>query len=227
MDGVTQFPKVGKLFAEDFDVPEVAPDPEAIEPVYSARELTAARDAAWRDGHEAGLQDAATSDNAATRQAIAAFAEQFAMECEAATARDEQSAEAIARLLLDSLAAIFPTLCVRYGDAEVRAIVRTVLPALTQEPAITVRANPRTARALTQEITRSRRRSPRAACSACCRACWANASRSATCRRSWRAFRRCVLAGRAPFRRLSRMSAHGWRDRSATATPGRVATSRW
>ena len=154
MDGVTQFPKVGKLFAEDFDVPEVAPDPEAIEPVYSARELTAARDAAWRDGHEAGLQDAATSDNAATRQAIAAFAEQFAMECEAATARDEQSAEAIARLLLDSLAAIFPTLCVRYGDAEVRAIVRTVLPALTQEPAITVRANPRTARALTQEITR-------------------------------------------------------------------------
>jgi flagellar biosynthesis/type III secretory pathway protein FliH len=43
---------------------------------------------------------------------------------------------------------------VRYGDAEVRAIVRAVLPELTQEPAITVRANPRTARALTQEIAR-------------------------------------------------------------------------
>jgi flagellar biosynthesis/type III secretory pathway protein FliH len=154
MDGFTHFPKVGKLFAEDFDVPEVAPDPAVIEPVYSASELTAARDAAWRDGHEAGLQDAAASDDAATRQAIAVFAEQFAAECEAATARSEQSAEAIARLLLDSLAAIFPTLCVRYGDTEVRAIVRTVLPALTQEPAITVRANPRTARALTQEIAR-------------------------------------------------------------------------
>jgi flagellar biosynthesis/type III secretory pathway protein FliH len=43
---------------------------------------------------------------------------------------------------------------VHYGDAEVRAIVRAVLPALTQELAITVRANPRTARALSQEIAR-------------------------------------------------------------------------
>ena len=101
-----------------------------------------------------GCRTPPTSDAAATRQAIAAFAEQFATECEAATARAEQSAEAIARLLLDSLAAIFPTLCARYGDAEVRAIVRAVLPALTQEPAITVRAHPRTARALTQEIAR-------------------------------------------------------------------------
>ena len=56
---------------------------------------------------------------------IAAIAEQFAAEREAAAARAEQSAEAIARLLLDSLAAIFPALCARYGDAEVRAIVRT------------------------------------------------------------------------------------------------------
>ena len=35
---------------------------------------------------------------------------------------------------------MFPVLCARNGDAEVRAIVRAVLPALTQEPAITVRA---------------------------------------------------------------------------------------
>ena len=154
MDGFTHFSKVGTLFAEDFDMPEAAPEPEVIEPVFSAGELAAARDAAWREGHDAGLQDAATSDAAATRQAIAAFAEQFATECEAATARAEQSAEAIARLLLDSLAAIFPTLCARYGDAEVRAIVRTVLPALTQEPTIAVRAHPHTVRALTQEIAR-------------------------------------------------------------------------
>jgi flagellar assembly protein FliH len=154
MDGFTHFSKVGTLFAEDFDMPEAASEAEVIEPVYSAVELAAARDAAWREGHEAGLQGAATSEAAATRQAIAAFAEQFATECDAVTVRAEQSAEAIARLLLDSLAAIFPTLCVHYGDAEVRAIVRAVLPALTQELAITVRANPRTAHALSQEIAR-------------------------------------------------------------------------
>jgi hypothetical protein len=154
MDGFTHFSKAGTLFAEDFDTPEAASEAVVIERVYSAGELAAARDEAWREGHDAGLQDAATSEAAATHQAIAAFAEQFATECEAATGRGEQSAEAIARLLLDSLAAIFPTLCVHYGDAEVRAIVRAVLPALTQELAITVRAHPRTARALSQEIAR-------------------------------------------------------------------------
>jgi flagellar biosynthesis/type III secretory pathway protein FliH len=83
-----------------------------------------------------------------------AIAEQFATERDAATERAEQSAEAIARLLLDSLAAIFPTLCARHGDTEVRAIVRVVLPALTQESVITVRAHPRTAVAVAQEIAR-------------------------------------------------------------------------
>jgi flagellar biosynthesis/type III secretory pathway protein FliH len=154
MDGFTRFSKAGALFGEDFDKPEAASEPEVIEPVFSTIDIAAAREAAWHEGHDAGLQDAATKDTAATHQAIAAFAEQFATECAAAAARAEQSAEAIARLLLDSLAAIFPTLCVRYGDAEVRAIVRAVLPALTQEPTITVRAHPHTARALEQEFAR-------------------------------------------------------------------------
>ncbi len=37
--------------------------------------------------------------------------------------RPRQSAEAIAGLLLGSLATAFPALCARYGEAEVRAIV--------------------------------------------------------------------------------------------------------
>jgi hypothetical protein len=56
--------------------------------------------------------------------------------------------------LLESLAATFPALCASHGDAEVRAIVRTVLPALSQEQVITVRAHSRTLAALTQEIAR-------------------------------------------------------------------------
>ena len=60
---------------------------------------------------------------------VEAIAAQFAANAEAAAASiAEQSAEAIARLLLDSLAAAFPALCARYGEAEVRAIVRAVLP---------------------------------------------------------------------------------------------------
>ncbi|HEY2616265.1 MAG TPA: hypothetical protein VGI78_02900 [Acetobacteraceae bacterium] len=154
MDGFANHPTVGKLFAEDFDSPEAAPEPEVIDPVFTLGELSAARATAWRDGHAAGLQEAAETDAAATRQALTAIVEQFAAERDEAAARAEQSAEAIARLLTASLAATFPTLCARHGDAEVRAIVRTVLPALTQETAITVRAHPRTAAAVTQEIAR-------------------------------------------------------------------------
>ncbi|HME26810.1 MAG TPA: hypothetical protein VKI44_36720 [Acetobacteraceae bacterium] len=154
MDGFAHDPGVGALFTEDFDLPVAAPEPEVIAPVFSIGELSAARETSWRDGHTAGLQDATTSDAAATRQALAAIAEQFAMERDAAAVRAEQSAQAIASLLIDSLASVFPSLCARYGDAEVRAIVRTVLPALTEEVAITVRAHPRTAAALTQEIAR-------------------------------------------------------------------------
>jgi flagellar biosynthesis/type III secretory pathway protein FliH len=154
MRASADMPSFGKLFAEDFDRPETAPEPEAIEPVYSAGDLAAAREAAWQDGREAGLKAAAASDAAATHRATQALVEQFAAECDAAASRAEQSAETIARLLLDSLAATFPALCARYGDAEVRSIVRSVLPALSQEPTVTVRAHPRTARAVRQEIAR-------------------------------------------------------------------------
>jgi flagellar biosynthesis/type III secretory pathway protein FliH len=153
MNGFAQ--AAGALFAEDFDTPTTeAVEAPAVEPVYSARDLAAAREAAWRDGHDAGLQEAATGDAAATACAVRNVAERFAAEGDAAAAQVEQSAEEIARLLLDSLAALFPTLCARYGEAEVRAIVRAVLPGLTQEPAITIRANPATAVAVKQEIAR-------------------------------------------------------------------------
>ncbi len=120
--------------------------------MFSASELAAARETGWREGRDAGLLEAAAGDAAATQRAVTALAEQFAAECGAAAAQAEASAEAIARLLLDCLAATFPALCARHGDAEVRAIVRAVLPVLTQEPTIAVRAHPRTARAVTQAI---------------------------------------------------------------------------
>ena len=37
MDGFASFPRVGALFAEDFDLPETAPEPEVIDPVFSRR----------------------------------------------------------------------------------------------------------------------------------------------------------------------------------------------
>lgn|SRR5579872_6335333 len=144
----------GVLFDEDFDIPEAAPEPEVIEAVFSASEMAGVREAAWRAGHAAGVQEVAASSEAATRQALESIAEQIAAERDAVIVYAEQSAEAIAGLLLGSLAAVFPTLSACYGDAEVRAIVRAVVPALTQEPAVAVRADPRTAAAVANEIER-------------------------------------------------------------------------
>ena len=108
MDGFASRPRAGALFAEDFDLPETTPEPEVIDPMFSACELVAAREAARRDGYADGLQKAAENDTAATRRAMAAIAEQLAAERDVAVIRADQSAEAIARLLLDSLAAAFP-----------------------------------------------------------------------------------------------------------------------
>jgi hypothetical protein len=152
MDGSAYAPRFAALFAEDFDLPRAAPEPEVIEPVFSASELAAAREAAWQEGHAVGLREAAATDAAATKQAIVQISELLRTESEVGAARAEQEAAAIAQLLLDSLAATFPTLAARYGDAEVRAIIRTVVPALTREPSITIRAHPETTAAVVQEI---------------------------------------------------------------------------
>jgi flagellar biosynthesis/type III secretory pathway protein FliH len=152
MDRSPHAKRFGRLFAEDFDLPETGPAPEVIEPVFSAAELAAAREMGWREGHEAGLLAAAAGDAASTRATMAQIATQLCAEFEAASTRAEQQAESIARLLLASLAATFPTLSARYGDEEARAIVRSVLPALTQEPAITIRAHSDTTAAISREI---------------------------------------------------------------------------
>jgi flagellar biosynthesis/type III secretory pathway protein FliH len=158
MDGSVHFRPssrpLGALFEEDFDQPERVAEPDAIEPVYSAADLTNLSEAAWREGNAAGQQEAAASDAATTRRAIESLAAQCTDARDAATARAEQTADAIARLLLDSLAAAFPVLCACYGEAEVQAIVRSVLPALTQEQVVTVRTNRLTAPALVREIGR-------------------------------------------------------------------------
>lgn len=159
MDGFAHMSRGDVLFAEDFDLTEGGPDPgvidpEIIEPAFSFAELTEAREAATREGYTAGIQAAAADGVAAVHETVVAISTQLAAERQVAAALAEQAATAIARLLLDSLNAAFPSLCERYGDAEARAVMRIVLPALAQEPEIIVRANPRTAHPVAEEVAR-------------------------------------------------------------------------
>jgi hypothetical protein len=145
------------LFAEDFDLTRsgrTIPDLEVIQPGFSAADIAAARAEAWADGFESGAAEA---------QKRAANEIGTLLDRIAATLRDtrgdaaaivEQAADAIARTLLDSLGAVLPALCARNGEAELRALVRTILPALAREPSVTMRLNPAHIPALMRELDR-------------------------------------------------------------------------
>ena len=144
------------MFAEDFDLPHRAAlaEPEVITPTYTAAELAEARAEAWAGGHTAGTAEANHTIAATTQSLLDAIAAALNDAKAAANAVAERSVEAIARLLLDSLGKLFPALCEHYGEAELCALIHTILPALAQEPTITVRLNPEHTPALMRELDR-------------------------------------------------------------------------
>lgn len=145
------------LFAEDFDLLPAdgsAPEPEVIEPTFSAAELEAARAEALQAGRDAASAEAAAADHAAIRQAVAAVAERLATAHDELFELAEQSAATIARLLLGSLGVVLPELTARYGEAELQAVIRIVMPGLFNEPAVTLRINPQHCTTVAREIER-------------------------------------------------------------------------
>ena len=144
-----------QIFAEDFDRPQQAkppPDPKPPEPAYNAADLQEARAQAMREGHAAGLAEADGVTGALARHALLTIAERLDSARDEANTIAEEAAEAVARLLMDAFATAFPALSARHAEGELRAIVRSVLPRLQEEPAIVVRASPHVAQALSEEI---------------------------------------------------------------------------
>jgi flagellar biosynthesis/type III secretory pathway protein FliH len=145
------------LFAEDFDLSRAdrdIPDPEVIQPGFSAADIAAARAEAWAEGFESGAAEAqkrATNEIGALLDRIAGSLRDMR---EDAAAIVEQGADAIARTLMDSLGAVLPALCAQYGEAELRVLVQTILPALAREPSVTMRLNPAHIPALMRELDR-------------------------------------------------------------------------
>ncbi len=146
----------GVLYAEDFDADENAPaaavaepEPEPVAaPVFTLDDLAVARAEARASGRveaEAGL----TASRARMLELIATGLTEAS---QAAAAIAEQRAEAIARLMLSAMVACLPALCSQHGVVELRALVRAILPDLTEEPRITVRVNPHMASAMAAEI---------------------------------------------------------------------------
>lgn len=146
----------GILFAEDFDLtdPEPAPDPEIIAPVFTAADLEQTRTTAWQEGYDAARAELGAETKRDAQEAAGAIAEQIEAARLELRSMVEASAEAIARLLLESFATAFPAICTAYGEKETIALVNAILPALSQEPLITVRACPSVLEAVAQELER-------------------------------------------------------------------------
>lgn len=158
---VRRMPASGRgrpLFDEDFDRPprvEAPPEPEIIAPTFTLAEYEASREEAWRAGQAAERDAIRQAEETATRDALNAIAAQLDDARGETTRIAEESAEALARLLLDTLGALFPVLCARFGAAEAEGLVRAILPALRQEPRATVRLAPTLVRRITDTIERA------------------------------------------------------------------------
>src|SRR4051812_34128942 len=112
------------LFDEDFDLPPPRSEPEPIQPVFSAADLHAAREEAARESRDIAAAEASASTQVTARLALAEIGRQIAASQAEVTSIAEQSAEAIARLLLDCFASAFPALSARHGPGEVTAVIR-------------------------------------------------------------------------------------------------------
>jgi flagellar assembly protein FliH len=137
------------LFAEDFDIPNVAahlaeplPDPDPPLPSYSQDDLDAARTAARAEGFADGMAEAATQTAARLAATFATIAERMQDAADSAARVTEELADVFARLLFATLLAGFPRLRKLYGEEELRAIVRRAMPGMLLEANVVFHVNP-------------------------------------------------------------------------------------
>ncbi len=123
-------------------------EPEAVEPTFTAAELDAAR----AEGREAGRVEAERGLAASRAAMVGLLASGLSEVQGSARGVAEAAAEGVARCLLSMMAACLPALCERHGAAELQALARAVLPALVDEPRITVRVHPYMQAAMQAEV---------------------------------------------------------------------------
>ena len=135
------------LFAEDFDSDDDAPEVAvAVEPApVLAIDLEAHKAElahVWEEGRQAGLTAARAEQRALAFAALSRLdgAIQDMRAAWLAEARD--SAEALARLLCETVTNALPALCARHGAGEVRAVLSEILPELADEPEVRMHIAP-------------------------------------------------------------------------------------
>lgn len=155
MQHATASPHPGRatlaLFAEDFDRPTGiivldeldAGEPEpAAAPLITAAALEAAGAAAFAEGRCQGLAQAAAEREAQVQCLLATLVEQMrAADAERQRYVDE-TGELVVQLMFDHLRAIFPSLCKRFGGAEIARFTQQVVTVLNDEQRTAIHVHP-------------------------------------------------------------------------------------
>ncbi len=153
----------GVLYAEDFDAPEpvaapraappapVPPEPVVIEPTFSLTDLQRATERARQEERMAARQQAEQDAAVLRTQALVQLADAVAQSRSEAARIAAEAADATAQTLLAMVAALLPAFSAAHGQAEAAALLRLLLPAMANEPRLTVRAHPTLVASLRQE----------------------------------------------------------------------------
>lgn len=145
MDGMARS-FAGILYAEDFDDPEPplpdlqpAPAPAAAPPMFTLADLEAAQQIARADAVQAARAEWERSALYDRTQSLAVIASAVTDARQEARTLADTVADGAVRTMLSMLAGLLPDLCAQYGGAEVRALLRHLLPTLSQQPRVIVR----------------------------------------------------------------------------------------
>lgn len=145
---------VSILYAEDFDDPHLPPLPEPAPPApsFTADELEAAKQAACAEAVQAARYEWERSALHERTQSLAAIATALADAQHEANRLADTVADGTARTILSMVAGLLPNFCARHGGAEVRILLRHLLPTLAQQPRIGVRVHPAIVDAIREDL---------------------------------------------------------------------------
>ncbi len=150
---------IGAIFA-DFDAP--APQPMAEpQPEPEPDPLPGMLDEAWHSGYAQGEQAGRAAQAQEIEAQVAATLENIAAalaaSAQGASSVAEEAAAAMGETCLAALAAALPSLAGRFGAEEALRFTEALLPALADEPVVTIRVTPDLAPAIAARLAREAR----------------------------------------------------------------------
>ena len=154
-------PLSGVLYAEDFDMPEPTltpspaappvPEPIKLEPTFSLADLRHAAARAQEEGRALERHDTELNVAALKAEALGRIADALNQARADAGRIAADAAAATAETVLAAVAAVLPEFARSRGQDEAAALLRLLLPAMSHEPRLSIRAHPSMIEGLRQE----------------------------------------------------------------------------